>query len=206
MIGLILKDLLYLKRMGKVLAALLIFYAVVMINSKGSLDNSLLSSFIVTLTVILGSNVFGHDEASKWRLYELSLPVGKKQIVLARYLFATGLATVLTLLSFLLKWMIFRSITTENVAVLSVSWGVSLLLCSILFPLFYRYGMQKAQLVFFIFFLLSVLGASMVNIMSIPAPSESSVLLLIRLFPVFAALVFFASYWIFCHFYASKDN
>jgi ABC-2 type transport system permease protein len=206
MIGLILKDLLYLKRVGKVLAALLIFYAVFMSNSNRSSVDQMLSGVTIMLTMVLCSSAFSYDEAAKWRLYELSFPVSKKQIVLARYLFSAGLVTVLPLLSCLLKWIIFRDITADNVAVLSVSWGVSLLLCSILFPLFYRYGMQKARLILLLLLLIPSFGIALFQPISIPAPSESSLLLLIRLFPVVAALVFFASYWISCHFYASKDN
>ena len=206
MIGLILKDLLYLKRTGKVLIAMLIFYVILMANSKRAFSDTLLSSFVVMLTMILCSNAFGYDEVAKWKLYELSFPVSKKQIVLARYLLALSFATVLTLLSFLLEWMIFRGVTADSLAVLSVSWGISLFLCSILFPLFYRYGMQKARLILLLLLLIPSLGIALFQAISIPALSESSVLLLIQLFPVFAALVFFVSFLISCRVYASKDN
>jgi ABC-2 type transport system permease protein len=170
--GLMLKDLLYLKRMGKVLAALLIFYTVFMSNSNRSSVDTMLSGVTIMLTMVLCSSAFSYDEAAKWRLYELSFPVSKKQIVLARYLFSVGLVTVLTLLSCLLKWIIFRDITADNVAVLSVSWGVSLLLCSILFPLFYRYGMQKARLILLLLLLIPLLVSHCFNPLAFRPPAN----------------------------------
>lgn len=207
MTGLILKDLLYLKQMAKVLITLLVFY-LILFTATGSTDaaSSVLPGVVIMLTIILSSNAFAYDEAAKWKVYELSLPVAKSRIVLARYLIALIFSTVLVLLCLLMELAVFRGVTMETAATLWVSWSLSLLFCAVLLPVMYRYGTQKARLLLMVIVLLPVLGLMLLSKVNLPAPSESVLLLGIRLLPFPSVAAYFISYWISCRIFARKKD
>lgn len=207
MTGLILKDLLYLKRTAKVLIVFLVFYPVLFAatDSEGVASGAL-SGVIVMLTLILSVNAFAYDEAAKWKFYERSLPVSPKRIVLARYLLTLFFTTALTLLSLLIEWLVFRGVAMETAAALLISWSVSLLFCSVLFPLMYKYGTQKARLVLMIIVLLPTLGLMLLSKANLPLPGESVLMLGIRLIPLLSVAAYFISYWISCRVFARKED
>ncbi|QAT48524.1 ABC-2 transporter permease [Caproiciproducens sp. NJN-50] len=207
MTGLILKDLLYLKQTAKVLISLLVFY-LALFTATGSKDSAsgILSGVVIMLTIILSSNAFAYDEAAKWRVYELSLPVAKSRIVLARYLITLIFSTALALLSLFLELIVFRGVTMETAAALLASWSLSLLFCAILFPAMYKYGTQKARLLLMAIVLLPVLGLMLLSKANLPVPSESVLLLGIRLIPFLSVAAYFISYWISCRVFARKKE
>jgi hypothetical protein len=207
MTGLILKDLLYLRRTAKVLIVLLAFYLVLFL-ATGSKDSAsgILSGIIIMLTIILSSNAFAYDETAKWRVYELSLPVAKSRIVLARYLLTLLFSTALTLLSLLMELVVFHEMTMETSAALWVSWSLSLLFCAVLFPAMYKYGTQKARLLLMVIVLLPVLGLMLLSKANLPLPGESFLLIGIRLIPLLSAAAYFVSCWISCRVFARKEN
>lgn len=207
MTGLILKDLLYLKQTAKVLISLLAFY-LILFTVTGSKDSAsgVLSGVVIMLTIILSSNAFAYDEAAKWKVYELSLPVAKSRIVLARYLITLVFSTALVLLSLLTELVVFRGVTMETAAALWASWSLSLLFCAILFPAMYKYGTQKARLLLMAVVLLPVLGLMLLSKANLPAPGESALLFGIRLLPFLSVAAYGISYWISCHIFARKQD
>jgi len=207
MTGLILKDLMYLRRTAKVLIFLLVFYFILFtaIGSKSS-ASGILSGVVVMLTIILATNAFAYDETAKWRVYELSLPVTKSRIVLARYLLTLIFSTALALISLLMELVGFREITMETAVSLWVSWGFSLLFCAILFPAMYKYGTQKARLLLMVVVLLPVMGLVLLSKANLPAPSESALLLAVRLIPIFSVAAYFVSYLISCRVFGREKD
>lgn len=194
MAGLILKDLLYLRRSGRTLAILVAFYAVFFIlMGKSDSAFGLLCGLIVMLTLILSINAFSYDEAAKWTPYEQSLPVSKSRIVLARYLLALGISCVLALVLFFAGSLAF-GFSLETAVSFWVSWNLSLILCSVLFPLLYRYGTQKARLFFLILILFPSLAVYLLAKLGLPMPGESGLLLGVKLLPLFTAALFWLSY------------
>lgn len=207
MTGLMLKDLLYMRRTARVIAVLLVFYLVLFAaaGSEGAVSG-MLAGVIVMLTIILSTNVFAYDEAAKWKVYELSLPIPKSRIVLARYLLTLFLSTLLSLIFLLMEWFVFRGLSMESAAALLAAWSASLLFCAILFPAMYRYGMQKARLFLMVILLLPILGLMLLSKAGLPMPGESTLLLGVRLMPLLAAAVFLASYGLSCRFFARKEG
>ena len=205
MTGLILKDLLYLKRTGRILLALAAFYLVVFLTtSSENAASGLLSGIVVMLTVILSVNAFAYDELAKWRLYEGSLPVSKNKIVLARYLLALIFSAGLTLLSLLLE--LFSGLTPEAAMILWVSWGAALLLCAVLFPAVYKFGTQKARFLLIVIVLLPTLGLALLRQMNLPALNEAALERWLPLFPLLAAAAYLFSFWLSCRIFRKKED
>ena len=207
MTGLILKDLLYLKKAARVLIALAAFYLILFLTTTSEdAASGGLSGVITMLTVILSVNAFAYDELAKWRLYELSLPVSRNKIVLARYLLALIFSTGFTLLSLLVELIALRRLSPEAVSVLWISWGAALLFCAVLFPVIYKFGTQKARLILIAVVLLPVMGAALLKNLSLPAPQEADLQLWTNLSPLLAAAAFLFSFWLSCRIYAKKED
>ncbi|MCI1965737.1 MAG: ABC-2 transporter permease [Oscillospiraceae bacterium] len=206
MTGLILKDLLYLKRMAKVLITLLAFYMILFLQTGKDSASGILSGVIVMLTVILSSNAFAYDEAAKWRVYELSLPVSKSRIILARYLLALIFSTALTLISLLMELVALRGAVWETGTALLTAWSIALLFCAVLFPTVYKYGMQKARLMLMTFVLLPILAMTLLQKANLPLPKESVLLMTLRIFPLFAVAAYFLSYLISCRVFTHRKS
>lgn len=206
MTGLILKDLVYLRRTARIVVILLAFYLILFSASGGDSAAGVLSGATVLLTVILSVNAFAYDEAAKWSIYERSLPVAKSGIVLARYLLALIFSTAMTLISFLMELFVNRGVSSDNLAALWASWSIALLFSAILFPLMYKYGTQKARLALMIIVLLPTLGVILLQKTNLPMPSESALMLAVRLIPLFSVAAYFVSYLISCRVFARREN
>ena len=199
-----LKDLLYLKRTTKVLLLLLAFYLVLFMTAGSeSAASGALSGIIVMLTLILSANAFAYDETAKWKTYELSLPVPRHRIVLARYLLTLAFSTALSLCSLLGEWIAYRGVLWESAAAVLASWSISLLFCAVLFPAMYKYGSQKARLVLIVFVMLPVLFLLLLSKANLPMPGGSALTLIFRLLPLLAAAAYGASYGISCRIFAT---
>lgn len=207
MSGLILKDLLYLKKTAKVLVVLAAFY-VILFLSTGAEDggSGLLAGVVVMLTVILSINAFAYDELAKWRLYEGSLPVSRNRAVLARYLLALIFATGLALVSAVLELFTAHGVTPEGIMVPLESWSAALLICAVLFPAIYKFGTQKARFLLMLVFLIPTLGAILLKNLNLPVPDEADLEVWLNLFPLLAAAAYLFSLWLSCRIFRKKED
>lgn len=207
MFGLIVKDLLCLKKSAFRLIVILGLYIVIF----SSADNIIfLCSMIILISTTLILNTFAYDEASKWDYYALSLPVTKKQIVLTKYLL-TGLFDIIGFSIALLLYLIKRQINTENVLSVCVLTAAALLMSSILLPLLYKIGTQKARIWLIMIFLIPVAVVALMSTMGInllsamATVSDSVVELLLYLSLPAAILIFIGSYFLSCRIFKNKE-
>ncbi|MCI8840806.1 MAG: ABC-2 transporter permease, partial [Oscillospiraceae bacterium] len=84
MTGLILKDLLILRKTLR--SYLLILAIYVAVAFAGYWSASFVGGFMMVMVAMLPMNVFAYDKQAKWDVYGLSLPVGRTKTVAARYL------------------------------------------------------------------------------------------------------------------------
>lgn len=206
MTGLILKDLLCMKRVGKVLIGLLAFYAVLFLATGGDGAVGILSGMTVLVPVMLSINAFAFDELAKWRLYELSLPVPKDRIVLSRYLFALFFSVCAAGFSLLLQLAVLRPLPADSLVSVLASLEAALVFCAVLFPIIYKFGTQKARFVMMAVALVPVLIALLWGKMNLPGPSDADFLLLLRLSPLITAAAFLLSLWISCRIFRKKED
>lgn len=205
MTGLILKDLLYLKRTGRVLIVVAAFYLIVFLTtSAGNVASAILSGFIVMLPVILATNAFASDEIAEWRRYKGSLPVSGNRVVFARYLSALIFSTGFTLLSFLLE--LFTGLTQKTALAFLISWGAALLFYAVLFPIFYRFGTQKAQLTLVGVVLLPTFGVALLRQMNLHLPGGAAPGRWLFLLPLLAAVLFLLSFRFSCRVFARRED
>ena len=208
MTGLILKDLLCMRRVGKVLLGLLAFYVVLFLATGGDEAVGVLSGMTVLMTALLSINAFAFDELAKWRPYELSLPVPKNRIVLSRYLLALLFAACAAVLSLLLELVIFRSLSPDQLVSVLASLEAALVFCAVLFPVIYKYGTQKARFVMMAVVMIPVLFVLLWQKTNVPGPSGFGLdlLLLLRLSPLVTAAAYLLSFWLSCRIFRKKED
>ncbi len=153
--GLIAKDFLCLRKSALSYGIVLAIY--IALTVTGLWDVSFFAAFMAMLVGMLPYSCFSYDHAAKWNLYALALPVSRRQIVLARYgtvLIAAVAAVAVVLVFSGVMALMLDSIEWEVCIVsATAALGFSLLLNAIMLPLLYRFGAERAKLVFF-----SVLG------------------------------------------------
>ena len=129
MTGLILKDILVMRKSLKTYLLLILFYLI--LSAAGGLPISFCLSFIEVLLMVLPLSAFAYDELSHWDKAVFALPLSRQTVVKARYGFLLLLVLISAALSGLL--CIFFSLTgraelLETLASVLACLGVGMLI------------------------------------------------------------------------------
>lgn len=191
--GLIIKDLLALKKQGKLFLGLFAFYFIYAI----ALKNISMLSMITVLCVMLPMTTMAYDERSKWDKYALSMPISRKTIVLSKYLFSI-LLDVLGVLIVAVTSTIIVYFSNEmeilEALFMAVLFGaISLLFLSVMLPILFKYGVEKARLLIIVIILIPVLFGALIPRLGLKPPSEEMFKLGANLSPVILIAILFLS-------------
>lgn len=154
MSGLLLKELMILKKGWKPYAFLIAFYAVFSFTGNPTFFSGMMA--LILLMIPLSS--FSADELARWDAFAAALPGGRRAVVRAKYQFlflAFGGAFVL---SCLVNLVISFAVREENgtfpelVAAALACTAVCLLIDCIFFPLLFKYGSQKSRILLAVLF------------------------------------------------------
>lgn len=151
MTGLILKDLLILRKTLRSYLFMLIVYAGIAFTGVWSAD--IVGVLLVVMVVMLPMNVFAYDKQAKWDTYGLALPVGRTKTVAARYLCVLLLCLLSVGLTAILGMMLYAAGRVEEPVEFLVSCSVmglmSVLVNAIMLPFLYKFGPERARMMFF---------------------------------------------------------
>lgn len=216
MIGLIMKDLLVSKRSLKAYFGIMIFYAA--LTFLGVFNISFVTAFVSVMLIMLPIGAFSYDEAAKWDRYAMALPLGRRAVVGARYLFTllvTLISLALALLSGVAVSVTGQGSFIEVMVSAFATLAAGLLIAGILLPLCYKLGAERARpylyaiifipvIVLFLAFRMGVrIDASWLDRL---AQSSPGALLALSSLPLLAALaLMFVSYLISCRVAAGKE-
>lgn len=151
MVGLILKDLLNLKRQAKLILLVLIFYLIMGAKSDQA---EFFSVVIMLFFPVLIISTFSFDERCNWPRYALVMPVTRKEIVLSKYvsgfLFIVGGGVIS-----LVYLGIINQINRESSFLFIITAAsVVMFYFSIIFPIVIRFGSEKGRIAMFLIFLI----------------------------------------------------
>ena len=151
MTGLILKDFLILRKTLRSYLLILILYAAIAFSGVWSAD--IVGMLMVIIVMMLPMNVFAYDKQSKWDTYALALPVGRTKTVAARYLCVLLLCAFSVALTVIAGVGLYAAGRVEEPAVFMVSCAVmglmAVLMNAILLPFLYKFGPERARMMFF---------------------------------------------------------
>lgn len=184
MLGFMMKDLAVIKSNFKLLAILIIVYAVM--GLTGEMDISFILPF---MSVVVMISSFSYDEFNKWDSYAATFPGGRKDSVRAKYLTTILMLLIITVittsLSFIIAYNKTKTFDYEYIflTTLGTVFGTILVL-SFMYPIIYKLGIEKARIAIFVtIFGIAILGGLLINY--------------IDLATLLNGLAFLENYWVF---------
>ncbi len=147
MSGIVLKDLLVLRKQGKSYAMIIGIYA--LMSLAGIFDYTMLSSMAVVIVMMLPITSFSYDELARWDKYAASTPAGRRGVVQAKYVTAFIISGLVGLICLAVDGVM-ALITPEadfEVLVLALvsSLAAGFLINAIVLPLMFKYGAEKSR-------------------------------------------------------------
>lgn len=146
MTGLVMKDILVMRKTLKSYALFLCLY--LLLSLLGVFDIYFVTAMINVIIMMLPIGTFSYDEVAKWDRYAMSLPLSRRRIVGARYLFALFMALMAAafgLLAVVLLSIVGNVVLIEALSTILTSIGVGLFITDILLPLCYKLGPERAR-------------------------------------------------------------
>ncbi|MGE4276266.1 MAG: ABC-2 transporter permease [Lawsonibacter sp.] len=216
MTGLILKDILVMRKTLKTYILFLAFYAAMALFGVFSLN--FVVAFIQVIVIMLPISAFAYDERAKWDRYAMALPMGRRTVVAARYLFVLLMLLISAIVG--LSVGVVLSISdpsgsmTEYLGTVLVSLGVGLLIADIILPLNYKLGPERSRpYLYAVVFLpvIAVFGAAKLgmldglNLAALDQMSAASVLGAFALVPLAAVIGLGISYFLSCRIVERKE-
>ena len=159
MTGLIAKDFLVMRKSIRTYILFLIFYSIM--AALGIFPVSIVTTLVQLIIMMMPLSTFSYDELARWDRYAFSLPLGRRAVAGARYLFALLLslfAALFGLVSCLVLAVFFHDPNlVENCLTVTVSLALGLLYCDILLPLTYKLGPERARPYFYLVIFLPII-------------------------------------------------
>ena len=202
MTGLFVKDWALMGRQLRILVVyILVFTAIFSFTMQ---DGNFLTGFITVISVMMTINCFAYDEQCNFDKLVAASPIPRSRIVVARYLVAMAMGGAGGLMIMLVD-MAARMIQGSGgegllVSLLTfiASFGTAVLLISILFPLFYRFGVNKSRLIMLLICGIPAVGAALIGWLAqkgvFPAVSLPDSFL--RSLPLFIAAIILLGLWL----------
>ncbi|MTN46048.1 ABC-2 transporter permease [Turicibacter sanguinis] len=198
--GLILKDLLNLRKNLKTIIIMCLFYTLLF----STLNPTFLSGIITILFAMQILTTFSYDDYSKWNMYALSLPITKKQLVLSKYILGISFIIFGGVFSFILTSLLslFKGsfILGDLVASIIGSTGIMILMILILLPLIFKYGVERSRIMLLAIFaiptVLILIISKVLALTGIPFPSEEQLNALLPVICIIATLILIAGSYV----------
>lgn len=198
--GLILKDLLNLRKNLKTIIIMCLFYTLLF----STLNPTFLSGMITILFAMQILTTFSYDDYSKWNMYALSLPITKKQLVLSKYILGISFIIFGGVFSFILTSLLslFKGsfILGDLVASIIGSTGIMILMILILLPLIFKYRVERSRIMLLAIFaiptVLILIISKVLALTGIPFPSEEQLNALLPVICIIATLILIAGSYV----------
>lgn len=150
--GMILKDLYTMRSYLRTMGFMFVFYLVLGMTTG---NTGFFAGFVGVLCIIMSISSFSYDQAAQWDVYGASLPISRRQMVGAKYLLALLLAfvgMVVSAISYLLFALVTHNGGLNDTLSSALGAGCSgILMVGLIFPVIYRFGVEKSRLVMLIF-------------------------------------------------------
>ena len=215
MTGLIMKDILVMRKALTSYLFIMVLYAVMALLDI--FNFGFLITFVQVMLMVLPITAFAYDEQAKWDRYAMSLPLGRSKVVGARYLFVLVLALCtfsLALFGIAIIYLLQQEDLVEMLLTLMVSASIGLLVPAIILPLNYKLGAERARpylytvifipvIVVVLLSKLDLLDLSALN--ALEALSPAFIIGGAALLPLVGLAALFISYLISCRVAAGKE-
>jgi len=191
--GLILKDLLNLKSTFKMLGVMIFVFAVIYIPQ----GNGFVFGMIILMFAMMVVTTISYDDLAKWDAYALTMPVTRKEMVLSKYL-----ALIVGVVGSVIMG---QSFSTEVLVTIGVLYLIAFSFGSLMVPLIYRFGTEKARIMMFLCALIPTGLILLFTQIKIPLPEATNPLIYLFLLLGFTVIMVSGSYLISLRVYSNKE-
>lgn len=162
MMGLVYKDIMVMKKQLLIYLGFYVFYGLLV--SAGAFDLSILGGLTVMFGTLVTVSSMAYDEQAKWDKFAAATPVGRKGVVGGKYLLPLVVIPVSALVTAAVEAILCLSgksqeDLTEALVVTVICSAVGVLLNALLLPLLFKFGTEKARVLFMLLFVLFFGGA-----------------------------------------------
>ncbi len=154
--GLILKDLMTLKKTFK---SYFILFAVYLVIDMMSDQSSLTFSISVIIATMIPVATISYDERNKWDKFVNTMPFSRREIVFSKYMLGIGLLAATLVVTFVCNRLSFA----DRVATTVAMGLVCLLYQALLIPVLIKFGSEKGRIIMMIVMLLPIVAFTVLS-------------------------------------------
>lgn len=171
--GLIIKDLIALKKQVKIFLILAAFYIVFSIVTK---NTGMFGAMVILLCVMMPITTMSFDEHYKWDRYALSLPISRKTVVISKYVLGIllDLAAIVIVAptSIVIGSVVGKMEINESLVASLAIGGVALLFLSIILPIIFKFGVEKGRMLMMTIFFVPAILVMLISSLGIALPNK----------------------------------
>ena len=205
MLGLMIKDFYLSKKYFRS-----VFLIIAMFTLFSVLGQSTFLSGIITLFFAMVSiTTCAYDDLAKWDKYALTMPVTRSDVVFAKYtvmLLFSVTGTLISVLIAIISCLVKGAPITGDLflsAVLILE--IALLMMSILLPLIYKFGVEKARLMLMIVVMVPTMAIVFLQQAGFSIPNAGIIQMLLSFSPLILLVIMGISFWVSNGLYQKKE-
>lgn len=200
--GLIIKDILNLKKQAKIMIVLLVVYLLISIKAA---DSDFFGGVVMMISAMLPITALSYDERAKWDSYALSMPVSRKQMVASKYILSIIFCFLAFVLNIIYKF-IFSSQTASEIFVIAGAFIViGLFYTALLMPFVFYFGTEKARFILMIFLAIPMVLVTIFANSNMAMDETKLIEILLYVLPALSVLMFIVSFFISVKIYENKE-
>lgn len=143
--GLIIKDILNLRAQMKVYIMLLVMWFVIGMMIK---DAGFFTNIMVMFAIVIPVSSLAYDEKTRWDSFAVTMPISRRDIVTAKYIFSCCAMGAIALITFIGTVTIIRHMIYAAAETIISALPVGLVINAVLIPMIYKFGMEKGRIIF----------------------------------------------------------
>ncbi len=151
--GLIIKDIINLRGQFKLFFIIIAMWFA--IGVWGS-DSTFFGGVMIMFVVMLPISTMSYDEKNKWNSMAITMPISRKDIVLAKYAFMGCCMLTIALISFIGNFIISKD-AEKSLLFTFYAFPAGLIINAAIIPVLFKFGVEKGRVIFIIAMLLSCL-------------------------------------------------
>lgn len=203
--GLIIKDLLNLKKSLLTILAITVLYAIIGYTSNSM---SMITAMIMIALSMMTITSIAYDDMAKWDTYALAMPIGRKKIVISKYVLSIILTLTGGILSTIITFVLMKIKGVETSTLLLESYSIlliALIYSSFMLPLIFKFGVENSRIMLLAGMGLPVGIGYILYQLGFRLPSEEVLLGILKLSPLILILILYTSFTISYEIYKKKE-
>ena len=188
--GLIIKDLMNLKRQARILIIFVAFYVILAMTTKNS---SVFGIVVAVICAILPVTALSFDERAKWDKYALSMPVSRRDIVMGKYMLGLLLTGAALIINLIFNLLLEHGTPLGEILLTCVEYSAAgIIILSLILPFMFLFGVEKGRLIMMLILFVPAGLIILLSTLNVPMPGKDALSLLLWIVP-FAAIVLFCA-------------